>query len=484
MSVQAYLAAGLKAQRAGQLPEAAVHFKQAVTEAPGDARAWTCLGSVLQMGGRYEDARTCYRNALKADATYPDATYNLGTLNQGERQLDEALTAYRRTLELAPAHAGALAGMATIMDWRGQDAEALQQLQQQMGEAPADLELELIYARLLSRDGRHQVALERLQAVLASADLTGHQRSRVHFALGRICDRQARYDDAFAHFEQANVLKGARFDANAFGEFVDELIETFSPAAMADMADSGVSDDRPIFIVGLPRSGSTLLEQILGAHPQVLAGGESTAFPRVAAALANAAHGGSYPGCIAACEAHELEGAAHTYLGQLPDTTQHVTDKLPGNFMHVASISRVLPGARIVNCVRDPLETALSCYMQNFAGGSLPYTYNLTHLAHYVNDYRRLMAHWQQLCAHGVLTLHQVHYELLVQDPQGQIRQLLQQLELPWSEQCLAFHEVAPPALTASNAQVRKPIYRDALGRAEHYRAHLGTLIEQLDSPA
>ncbi len=152
--------------------------------------------------------------------------------------------------------------------------------------------------------------------------------------------------------------------------------------------------------------------------------------------------------------------------------------------MHVATISRVLPAARIVHCVRDPLETGLSCYMQNFAGAGLPYTYNLRHLGKYICDYRRLMAHWDRLCAEGLLSLHTVHYESLVQAPETQIRQLLQQLKLPWSDQCLAFHEVAPPALTASNAQVRKPIYRDSLGRAEHYRRHLGALIEQLDSHA
>lgn len=476
----ALLALGHSLHTTGRYQAAVRCFMRLVELRPDDPAAHTGLGAAAQMLGDLVRARDAYLRAVELAPDYPDAHSNLGTVHQGLRDLDAADVAYRRALELAPGHQDALAGFASSLDRRGRYQEALDLLEPHVVEDDVSPELVISAAdagRHLGRNGYAGVLLEKL---LGRPGLAAAPRQRAHFLLGGVKDSAGEYDAAFEHFAAGNSMKPAAFNRAEYQQDVERLLEVFAPSRLDALARIDESSERPVFVVGMPRSGTSLLEQILACHPDIAGAGELTDLGRLAIGL-GAARGVRFPDSVRDATAADLRGAADDYLSVLagidPDAAR-VIDKTPANHLFLGLIERLFPRARVLHCVRHPLDTALSCYSQNFAGQGIPFSYDLEDIALYYNGYLRVMAHWREHCG---LEMCDVVYEELVTDQESVSRAAVEFLGLPWDSRCLRFHEAKRTVATASHAQVRRPMYASSLGRFEHYRHHLGPLEAALD---
>jgi hypothetical protein len=255
------------------------------------------------------------------------------------------------------------------------------------------------------------------------------------------------------------------------------LIESrFTRGSSSVRSTNGSS--RPVFIVGVMRSGTSLVEQILATHPKVFGAGELSYLSEAAAAASNSdwASGIPFPSFWNHLSVSRANQLASTYLDriyELNSTAHYVTDKMPENFLFLGTAELLFPNCRVIHCVRDPRDTCLSCHMTDFASGK-DFSRNLGHLARYYQDYARLMEHWKKVLTIQVLD---VRYEDLVADPAGQTRRMLEFLELPWDDQCLKYHQNKRHVATASREQVRQPIYSSSLGRWKHYEKHIPELL-------
>ena len=278
-------------------------------------------------------------------------------------------------------------------------------------------------------------------------------------------------DEAFHHLHRGNGLKRSTqsYDADSTSNWMRSIATSFAEDAPAAVEwEPGVA---PVFVLGMPRSGTSLVEQILASHPAVHGAGEMRARQRLADNL------GTSP---AAAPPERLVAAGKTYRAKVTDLARaksHVIDKMSAHFLHVGLIRRMLPGARIIHCRRDPADTCLSCYTQLFIDAQ-PFTYDLTELGRFHVDYQALMAHWRATLPQSAFL--EVDYEAVVADVEAQARRMLDFVGLPWNEACLAFHRTERPVRTASVNQVRQPIYAGSVGRWRRYASHLGPLLREL----
>jgi tetratricopeptide (TPR) repeat protein len=464
-------------QGLGDYAGAARCFERLTRQAPGRADAWTGLGAALQMAGDLEAARDAYQQALAADPNLADAHYNLGTAWQGLRDSETAETCFRRTLEIDPEHMGAVSGLAALLDRRGRYADALDLLRPWLDRGAEDPELVITAAQVLRHLGRAGEGIRMVRERIAGRGLTASTRQRLAFQLGDLLDAEGAHTEAFEAYRTGNRLKPVRFDRAEFQDDVERLRRVFAAGWQDRLPVLDESSERPVFVVGMPRSGTSLTEQIIAAHPDAAGAGELTDLPRLAMGLGN----GRFPDNLVTAAGAELAPAAADYLARLDATDPRVlrvTDKTPSNFLFIGVIEMLFPRARVIHCVRHPLDTGLSCYFQNFAGQGIPFSYDLGDIAAHYNGYLSTMAHWRSVSR---LQRFELVYEELATDQEGVTRALLEFLDLPWSPACLDFHNQDRLVSTASHAQVRRPMYLGSVGRYRNYEAQICELRESVD---
>jgi hypothetical protein len=319
---------------------------------------------------------------------------------------------------------------------------------------------------------------------LAHADASRSLNERVAagFARAELLDRMDRFDEAFAGFAEANALArrglieaGRGYDAEGMRQRVDRLISQWTPDSLAALAEAGNESERPAFIVGMPRSGTSLVEQILASHSQVFGAGELSEIGRIAQQLPPLS---SDAGQLAAWTAAARSlGSAHlAHLEALGGGASRVVDKLPDNLLHLGLIATLFPRARVIFCERDPRDICLSNYFQLFAGGN-PWSYDLAECGHRFRQVARLADHWRHVLPIAWL---QVSYEALVGDLEGESRRMLEFLGLEWESACLEFHRTERVVVTQSTWQVRQKLSTRSVGRWGHYERHLGSLVSAL----
>jgi len=464
----------------GRYLDAVRCFRDLVRLQPDSAAAHTSLGASYQMLGNLELAKDCYLRAVELRPDYPDAHNNLGTVWQGLREREKSETSFRRALELDPAHRDALAGLAANFDRRGRYEEGLAFLEDHLDPSTGNLELLNTAAQLLRHLDRSDEAVSMLEKVLKRSDLTDAPRQRLHFNLGDALDDLGRYDDAFAYYQKGNEAKPVEFNRVEYLDDVNRLFEIFTLERRQDLARADVPDQRPVFVVGMPRSGTSLVKQILACHPQVTGAGEMTDLGRLAIGLGGTG-GARFPASVLDASEETMKRAAEDYLSCLtrvgPDA-RRIIDKTPANNLFLGFAQLLFPNARVIHCVRHPLDTALSCYFQNFSGQGIPFSYDLSDIALYFNQYLRVMEHWR---LHSGLAIHDVVYEELVFDQDRVSRELVDFLDLKWDPACLRFHESERLVATASHAQVRRPLYRSSSGRFRNYESHIAGLRDAID---
>lgn len=449
---------GIAAQMRGNFPQALQSLKAAVAACPDDAMLQMNLGSVLSESGDLDAGLSHLERACELGPKRAAAWYNLGLAFKKQIRAEEAIAPLQRALALDPGHVAARLSLADTQVSLGEIPAAVRNYREILKRQPAHPKawFELANLKTVPFDSGDVVQLRRL---LKRADMPPEVRISLGFALSKALEDQNDHPGAFDVLAEANALKRRHvsWDASAESADIDEIMRSFDTPRPAPL-DATLGRE-VIFIVSLPRSGSTLAEQILASHPQVEGANEITDLPQVIEEESSR-RGQPFPQWVASATAADWSRLGRSYLQRTERWRQQrrrFTDKNLINWRLVGAMLAMLPGARVVLCHRDPLETCLACYRQLFSNGAL-FSYDLQEMVSYWRDYTRLSRHWRQLYPEQIIDF---DYESLLDEPERQIRRLLNFCNLDFDPACLDFHQTRRAVLsTASAAQVRQPLQR------------------------
>jgi len=447
-------------------------FFKSIELKPNNVEAYNNLGNAFQSQGRLNEALSCFRKSLEIQPDNPETHYSMGNVLMDDGRADEAILYYSKSLKIMPGFQKALAGQAKSLMQKGEFDEAYQLVMPLIDSGTKCIEVAVIYAMLAKRFKHHQEAVRLLEELLSQKSAGTAKTAQIHFVLGDLYDKLGDYDKAFHHYRSANKLKSWRFDGELHRKHIGNMIAAYSPEQKAILPRADNYSQLPVFIVGMPRSGTTLVEQILASHPRVFGAGELQDMGKIARQLRLTPDTIPSPEHPANLTRETLNQFAAYYADRLRKFSDHalrITDKMPQNFLLIGLIWQLFPNAAIIHCVRDPRDTALSIYFQNFLG-SHAYSFDLKNIGEYYLQYERIMRHWKD--DFGVPML-ELHYEELVAEPERISREMVAYIGLEWDEQCLRFHESKRTVVTASFQQVREPVYRASIGRWKHYEKFL-----------
>jgi tetratricopeptide (TPR) repeat protein len=488
---------------------------QALKMQPQYAEAHCNIASAFFGLEEYDKALVAYQNALKFKKDYPEAFIGMAKLNQEKNNLemaekfirqaiavdpenaeaysilggilmeggfaDKAEGAFNKALELKPQHQSALSGIGTLMMEQGRMVESEATFNKALEYEPESIVAfaSLAQVRKARAGDKH---IEALEALLAKTpDMPRKKAMSIHFALGKCYDDLKEADKAFAHFAIGCRLKRQTFEysSSAHSQLIQQIKEVFNAELFKKFANAGCDSNVPIFVLGMPRSGTTLTEQIIASHPQVFGAGE---LPEMTRMSHQQVHGDKsiYPFNIAAYAAKDFKALGEQYIASVRQRSAdaaHITDKMPANFLYLGLIHLILPNAKIVHVKRNPVDTSLSCFTKIFNRGQY-FSYDLKELGEFYCDYVDLMNHWKKVLPAG--TFYEVQYEELVGDNENQARQLIAYCGLEWNDACLESHKTERNIRTASVTQVRQPIYKSSVERWRIYEKDLQPLLDVL----
>ena len=467
--------------------EALVSFEKALAVKPDHAEALNNRGNALLRLERFEEALVSLDKALAIKPNIAEAQYNRGTALLGLKHFEEALASLDKALAMKADYPQALNNRGTVLGILGKHDEARAAYLKAMAFDPSLTPVYFNYAHLV-KFSADAPQLKTMEAIRDGSDpLSDTDRIQLEFALAKAYADSGDHARSFRRLLSGNALKRAQTnydEDNVLAKF--DRIETMITAELLrkmEKLGGGDPSSKPIFILGVARSGSSLVEQILASHPKVHGAGELTTLCDVVSNVRGPSGNPiPYPEFVTGLDAHALCQIGANYLAQIKKvapTATHITDKMPSNFILAGLIHLALPKAYIIHTVRDPLDTCISCFSKLFTGEQ-NHTYDLVELGRYFRRYQKLMQHWQRVLPQGRIL--NVHYEDVVSDLEGQARRMIAHCGLEWEERCLLFNATDRPVLTASSFQVRQPIYQSAVGRARAYEEFLGPLKEALGS--
>ena len=503
----------------GRLDEAVEAYRCAIALDPDFAMAHNNLGGMLRLMGRFDAAEAACRKAIALKSDYPEAYANLGNalksqgrFDEAEAMLrravalnpdnavthsnlgnvfvdlgrpDEAEAAFRRAIALNPDCAAAHNNLGVMLKESGRLPEAVRAAERAVALAPREPSYfgTLGEVRRYAAGDPHMAALKALANDKAS--LSSDDQIHLHFALAKAYADVGRPEDEFRQLLAGNALKRSRiaYDEAAVFDAMDRVKATFTPELVRASQPASQASPSPIFIIGMPRSGTTLVEQILASHAQVFGGSELKLFERATAGI-HLALGDSpqFPEMASRMSGEHFRALGMQYLAEikrLAPAASHVTDKMPSNFLFAGLIHMTLPNAIIIHTIRDSLDTCMSCFSRHFVEGH-NHTYDLTELGRYFRHYQALMAHWHRVLPPGRIL--DVRYEDVVVDLERQARRIIAHCGLPWDIRCLNFHRTERSVRTASATQVRRPIYSSSIGRWRVHERFLGPLLAALSA--
>ncbi len=472
----ALLIEGEKYHRGGDLAQALALYRQVLGAHPDHSRALTLTGLLAHQRGDFGPARQMLERSLEIDPSDAVAHNAYGNTLRRLNEPEKAIEHFKRALDLDPGFSPASNNIGLTYRQQGDLKQAAEWFRKALKANP---EMAETWSGL-ARTGRMTLDQEEADAaerVLTSPRLDGSDKRHIRYALGKHYDEKGDFDKAMGHFVAANQLREAEIDTERPTHLMKKMVGSVPQASAAP--DS--NDPVPVFIFGMPRSGTTLVEQILATHPDVAAGGEINVIEKAVVE--------AFP-TLPECDETSFKGVAgldHTALSDIRNTffkffsgfakgKSHVTDKSPFNFLYLGIISRAFPDARLIHCVRDPLDTCLSIFFTDF-DRLLGITTDLGAIGHYYAGYRDMMGTWPSVLD---LPVHELAYEALLDDQEAVTRELLKAAGLSWNDACLRFFENKRLVSTPSDWQVRQPLYADSRGRAENYAAHLKPLKQAL----
>jgi len=480
---EAYYDRGIVLSDLNRPEHALASYDKAIALKPDFAEACNNRGNALHELERFEEALASYDRALKVRPNYAEALSHRGNTLREQGRLGEAEAACRQAIALKPdfAHAYNNLGMALVNLGRLTEARrALEQAVQLMPRNSAHF-LNLSNVRHFGAEDPYLAAMEELAQNIASLPIK-HQ-IELHFALAKAYDDVGRRDESFQQLLAGNALKRRQiaYDETATLALFERIQAMFTPELMRTFQGVGEPSSVPLFIVGMPRSGTTLIEQILASHPQVFGAGELRNLEKAVVGIGPT--GGpvfAFPEVLGNISGEHLRRLGTRYVSEitrLAPVATRVTDKMPLNFLYAGLIHLALPNAHIIHAVRNPVDTCMSCFSKLFTYG-LYFTYDLAELGRYYRRYQALMEHWHRVLPPGRIL--DVRYEDVVADFEGQARRIIVHCGLEWDTRCLAFHETERPVHTASATQVRRPIYSSSIGRWRDCEPLLSPLLAEL----
>jgi len=508
VATYAQLRVGKLFEERGDTDVAIARYRAATALSPDDVKALTALGRAYRKAQLYGKAVEILSEAKVLAPNDPEILVQLGWALAWQGDPAAAQLLVQRALTEKPECAEAHAALGWSLQYQGESLRAIDEFEEslRLGLSPDSIDARIGLASCLEDAGRIDAALEHWKSILTERPCTGYAWFRISratkynktdseirqiercqsnedistndrryllFAAGKMYDDIEEVDRAFDCYDLANKLDDVFFDPNVTSQKFKELTDTFRRILFQRYGKYGSPSERPIFVVGMPRSGTSLIEQILSSHPDVFGAGELPHIQTLTKKLPEVLDTGEpYPACINHITASAIRDLSDLYLDSLDkqsDKAVRVIDKMPGNFQHLGFIQILFPNARIIHCVRDPLDTCLSIYMTPFRE-SHPYRSNLTHLGHFYHQYRKLMEHWHREL---LMPVFDVRYEDLTTEPEGTSRRLVEFCGLGWDDRCLMSHKADRLVHTASNLQVRQPIYTSSLGRYRRYTKHL-----------
>lgn len=520
---QQILAEAMDCHRTGRLEEAIPLYERYVALKPDNASAENNLGAALVALGRIDGAIGHLARALRLKPDWADAHSNMGRVLTLQGRTAEAATYFERALAINPEHADARGNLGSLCYEQGDVEAATEHFNRVLAVAADHVETHNNLANLYKDDGHFDKAMEHysraielkpshaqahfnraelkvfqpgdadLAAMKSLADsnsLPPDEAICIHFALGKAFEDTGDYARAFEHLRTANKLKRRRieYDEQQAAAVVDRIESTFSreifDCELSDRSQgSGDPSEVPVFVVGMPRSGTTLIEQILASHPHVYGAGElKHLLDAAVSVLRETGAKARFPESIPLLDRVAIRRIGQTYLARLPVVPAgkiRIVDKMPLNFFNIGLIRLVLPNARIIHAVRDPMDTCVSCYSKMFSSGN-KFSYDLAELGRYYCRYHRLMEHWRAVLPANAMF--DVVYERVVDDIEGEARRLIEYCGLPWDDRCLDFHNTNRTVKTASCAHVRKPLFRSSVQRWRRFGAGLEPLMRELEA--
>ncbi|HWZ61600.1 MAG TPA: sulfotransferase [Steroidobacteraceae bacterium] len=462
--------------RLARYREAEAEFRRAIGIRASFPEAHFNLAGVLQSTGRYPEAEMPLRRALKLKPAYLDARISLGMTSVLLGRMAEARTCYEMALRAAPRNTQALVGLGQIESLEGRfpEAEATYRRALEIDPKTSSAHAALVYVRKMTAA---DVAWVRRAEELVRAGLTALDEAMLRFAIGKYYDDVGDFTRAFRSYRQANELskpQAVPYDREAHTRFVDDLVHVSTAEAIASARVGGSDSQRPVFVLGFPRSGTSLVEQIIASHPHAYGAGELDFWQ-----LAVRRHADAFArGLLTEPLRRQLARDNLKLLAGYSADALRVVNKAPMNVNCLGLIHAVFPRARIIYMQRDPVDTCLSCYFQQFPP-ALNWAMDLEDLAHSYRQDHRLATHWHRVLPPG--TILDVPYAELVREPERWTRRILEFLGLPWDERCLEFHRTARPVITASAWQVRQKVYRTSMQRWRNYEKFIGPLRSLAD---
>ena len=492
------------------LNEAENYFSNVISINPGHVDALNKLGIIYFYTRQHEKAIDSYNKILKLQPNNAGAHYNIAIslIECGYRK--ESVNHLNKAIELTPenidAHILLASALTTLGDFEGakesyenarkidvenMDAiggEAFSRIKLGDKEGAYDLirkyintdcsnpSIALATAMTSSVHNDLSGAVEFLERALKKATFNNKQKAQLYFEAGNLLDKSNKYDLAFEYYKKGNDLIQAKYDAVQEEKYIDNIINVFSKS-MLDRNINGVENQpTPVFIVGMPRSGTSLVEQILSSHSEVYGAGEISDIQEEVSAWGRRLEDGmSYPDIVNNISESDIQAAAEKYIEKYTKNNPNIsviTNKLPHNFMYLGLISMIFPNALIIHCTRNALDTCISNYFQLFSG-PLDYSYNLENIAHHYIGYQKLMDHWNSVLS---LPIFEVRYEELINNQEDVTRQLLEFCGLGWDAECMEFHKSIRVTRTASNDQVRQPMHNKSINRWKNYEKYLDVL--------
>lgn len=468
----------------GDFATAIQHYQTAVMLQPQEAAYHADLAAAADGAGQESLVERHAAEALRLDLRCALAHLVMARWFDRSAQQARAIEHSARAVALDPNKVNYVILHATLLFTAGRTQEACAVIEPALAAGSTDRWLASLYARMAPSLGQEEAALAVVERVRDTRNLGAGPAGQplLHFAACSLLDKMGRYDEAFGQARLGNELLRAAapavYNAAEHSAWVDRKIDYFTPERTGSLPRATHDSRRPLFILGMPRSGTTLVEQILACHPSVFPGGELQSLRDTVTESVGApwAAGAPYPQYFDDMSLGQANRIAARYLADLDALNRdarYVTDKQPWNFLILDIVELMFPQSKVIHCVRGAMDTCVSCYTTNFEQPN-PFKYDLADLGAFYRDYVRLMRHWNRVLTVPIL---EVRYEDLVLDTPMEVRRILNFLELPWDERCLKHYENKRSVRTASVDQVRRPIYTASIGRWKHYEAHLGPLI-------
>ena len=507
---------GILHKNQGDTENAIKHFQQAIRKDPDNAMTWFNLGNTQVIQENHEEAISCFRKAVSIHPEFTDAYYAMGNVCRQLFMRTEAMLCFKQVIRFQPEHIDGRLSLADILVLLGRHDEALNYINDAIENGNTNISLISSKATILEKSGNLQqayelittyadtkspdtglaltfsnlcqrfdccaTALDWLNVLLDSSENTTDETASIHQAKGKILDRQKKYHDAFFHYHEANRLKQSLGEKSLHNQDIEKLLGFYQTHDTQNLPASRVKTELPVFIIGMPRSGTSLVEQIIASHPDAHGAGELPHINRFVSSLpARMKTEKGYPECLLEIKTSLLDTLATEYLkytqGVAPNA-RRIVDKLPHNFMWLGLISLLFPGAKIIHCIRDPMDNCLSLYTTRGFNAHHSYAFDLEQLGLHYRKYQELIAMWKEKLQ---LPIYDIQYENLITDFENQTRALIEFCGLEWDNRCLRYYESGRISSTLSYDQVRKPVYNSSIGRWENYRDFLKPLQQSLD---